>query len=130
VEALKIEISSLEHEYSLILSGLKDVEAQGRAMIKQNEVLIREQKALREKVEELNRCKEETNRQCQEQVNELDQQIRDLCFYSKMKRQVAASPLKEELEGGSVVVPVGTPVGVSNSGGKRKIPPPSHRKTK
>ena len=68
--------------------------------------LIREQKKLRDRVDEINRSEEEIKRKCEEEVSELEQQIRDLCFYTKMKSQVASSPMKEELEGGSVVVPI------------------------
>ena len=106
IEANKIEISSLEKEYSEILSTLKEVEAQGRAMRKLNETYIREQKELRDRVEEYNRSEGEIKRKCEEEVEELEQQIRDLCFYTKMKNQVAMSPMKEELEGGSVVLPL------------------------
>lgn len=125
VEISKIEISALEHEYSLILSKLKEVEAQGRAVRRLNETLIREQKVLRDRVEVLNRSEEETKRQCEEQVSELEQQIRDLCFYTKMKNQVASSPLKEELAGGSMVVPMGIP---TVAGTKKKVPLSSHKK--
>ena len=108
VEISKIEISSLEHEYSIILSNLKDIESENKIMRKNNEILIKEQKKLREHVEQLNNSEEETKRKCEEEVNELEQQIRDLCFYTKMKNQVASSPLRDELEGGSVVMPIST----------------------
>ena len=108
VEISKIEISSLEHEYSIILSNLKDIELENKIMRKNNEILIKEQKKLREHVEQLNNSEEETKRKCEEEVNELEQQIRDLCFYTKMKNQVASSPLRDELEGGSVVMPIST----------------------
>ena len=117
IETSKIEISSLEQEYSEILSTLKEVEAQGRAMRKLNETYIREQKELRNRVEEYHRSEGEIKRKCEEEVEELEQQIRDLCFYTKMKNQVALSPMKEELEGGSVVMPFSSPIlNVSNTG--------------
>jgi hypothetical protein len=110
IETSKIEISSLEQEYSEILSTLKEVEAQGRAMRKLNETYIREQKELRNRVEEYHRSEGEIKRKCEEEVEELEQQIRDLCFYTKMKNQVALSPMKEELEAGSVVMPFSSPI--------------------
>ena len=115
VEISKIEISSLEHEYSIILTNLKDVESKNKIMKKKNEILIKEQKILREHVEQLNNSEEETKRKCEEEVNELEQQIRDLCFYTKMKNQVASSPMRDELEGGSVVMPASISFPVSQS---------------
>ena len=106
IELKKMEISSIESDYFSTLSLLKEIEAQSRAVRKQNEILIREQKILRDRVQELNHSEEIIKRKCEEEVSELEQQIRDLCFYTKMKNQVASSPLKAELEGGSVVVPV------------------------
>ena len=114
IETSKIEISSLEQEYSEIISTLKEVEAQGRAMRKLNERYIREQTEFRNRVEEYHRSEGEIKRKCEEEVEELEQQIRDLCFYTKMKNQVALSPMKEELEGGSVVMPFSSPI--SNTG--------------
>jgi hypothetical protein len=98
VGEIKIEISALEQQYCLALSALQEMEAQGRAIRKQNDTLIREQKKQKDRVAELGRCEEETKSRCEEEVGELEQQIRDLSFYTKTKCQVASSHLKEELE--------------------------------
>ena len=121
VECSKIEISTLEHQYSIILKTLKEVETKKNIMKKQNEILIKEQKTLRDQVELLNKSEENTKRKCEEEVNELEQQIRDLCFYTKMKNQVASSPLREELKAGSVVMPASVYTANSSSGVQQGI---------
>ena len=104
MEASKTEISLLELEYSQILEHVKNAEKEIRQLRKSNEILIRDQKVCRDKVKQLELGVVEAKARNDEQVSELESQVRDLTFFTRTTAQVAASPLKSELEGGSVVV--------------------------
>ena len=110
----------LELEYSQILTQVKEAEKDIRQLRKNNEQLIREQKTYREKVNELEGGLIEAKIRNDEQVSELESQVRDLTFFTRTTAQVAASPLKSELEGGSVVV--GNTRGGSGSGSSQSTP--------
>ncbi len=117
VEASKVDISLLELDYAQILEAVKEAERDSRRLRRSNEVLIRDQKALREKIAQLESSATLAKAQGDEHVAELEHQVRDLTFFTRTKAQVAASPLKAELEGGSVVVRPGGRSGQSGGGG-------------
>jgi hypothetical protein len=106
VEASKLEISSLEHQYSEIVALLRDVEGECRAIRKANEQLIREQKAAKDRIVTIDATEAEASQQNEAKVAELEQQIRDLSFYTRSKLQLAISPLRDEVVGGSVSIAV------------------------
>lgn len=127
VEASKLEISSLEHQYSEIVTLLKGVEGECRKMRKTNEQLIREQKAAKVRMTTIDVSEAEAAQRNEEQVAELEQQIRDLTFYTRSKLQLAVSSLRDEIAGGSVTVAVTTKASVSGGTEDKLKDVPRHR---
>lgn len=104
IEKSKIEISSLESEYSATLESLRQVESEVRKMRKSNDALIREQKTLKDREAELKQRKSHVVQKAEERMTDLQQQITDLSFFVNTRKQVEGGAL----EGGSIVVRGGT----------------------
>jgi BRCA1-associated protein len=117
VEAAKVEVSLLEQDHAAVLAALALAEKEARQARKGNDALVRAQQALRERVAALEAQAAADKAHNDLQVAELQSQVRDLTFFARTAAQVAASPLKAELEGGSVVIGPG-------AGASAGLPPP------
>jgi len=99
---MKIDISALEARYRGALGEVKGADEAVRGYKRANDALIKTQKAQRERVQELTVRADEVRQQCSTQVAEMEQQIRDLSFYTRARTQLEASPLKGEIQDGTV----------------------------
>lgn len=104
IEKKKIAISLLEAEQAQINVAIREAEREIRQLRQRNDDLIREQKSLREKVSELQAKEVEVTRQKSETVTELEENLRDLSFYSKARTQMLASPLRDDIQAGTVTI--------------------------
>ena len=102
IENLKILISTMEADYKVVLESIKDEEGEVRKMKKQNDKLIQQIKVYKEKEQALQQKEKTITAQREEQILELDHQIQDLKFFAKAQNSVKKSPLKDDIEMGSV----------------------------
>lgn len=102
LEAMKIEISSIEAGHQDILNAMKGVQQEIRLLKKSNDALIREQKAMKEHVKQLNIREEEVIRERNERVADLRQQIIDLTVYMDTQDKIQNSPLRDEIITGTI----------------------------
>lgn len=111
----ELKVSSLVGRVGKLTTELED-ERQLNASLRQNQEDW--QIRLKRTETELNVLKHQKD----DEIRELKEQVRDLMFYLEAQGKVAESPLKEEIQGGSIVVgqPAETPQRPSKGARKRK----------
>jgi len=106
---------AIEHEYNGILQQIHSVTASTVEVRKDNNRLLNAQKVQKQRIADYT-AKTETIRQKEkDEVANLEQQIRELEFYLRTQEQIGASPLRDEVQGGVMIVQEGQPTNRTNS---------------
>eukprot|EP00903_Cladosiphon_okamuranus_P019223 g17677.t1 len=104
VAMLREAVGELSDKYEGILDSLRADEETARRVRSENRALVEEQRHQKQKEGRLVEETRQTKRQCEQQMAELEGQMQDLMFFLRAQEEVKASPRREELVGGSVVM--------------------------
>ncbi|KAI8831580.1 hypothetical protein BC829DRAFT_409445 [Chytridium lagenaria] len=94
------EKRALERRLDRVSEGLDTLTAKYQEEREINEALRRNQESWKAEVA----AKEKLLAEKEKEVNELNEQVRDLMFYLETQQKVDQSPMKDELQGGTIVV--------------------------
>ena len=101
---LKLDISALESEHDSLLECTRNTQKCIVQLKKENDQLIRCQKQQRARVSELKSAADDCRRRKGTEEADLKQQIVDLNFYRKTQADIQSSPLRDEINGGGIII--------------------------
>eukprot|EP00752_Nemacystus_decipiens_P008279 g7402.t1 len=104
VAKLREAVDELTAKHQGILDSLRADEETARRVRLENRALVSEQRHHKQEEGRLIDETRRTKRQCEQQMAELEGQMQDLMFFLRAQEEVKASPRREELVGGSVVM--------------------------
>ena len=118
IAGIKMEISSMEHEYSGVLQDIRGVEETLRTERRAVDALAVDLKQRQAQLKKSTNALSSLQARHQAYEEELEQELRDLHFYVRTQAKVQESPLREEIKGGGLIVTETTPSKITGGGRK------------
>ena len=123
IAAIKMEISLIEQEYTGLRNDICSVEEALRVERRAVDCLIGGLRQQQSYLKESQSALASLQAQHQTREEELAQELRDLEFYVRTQATVQASPLREEIKGGGLIVTESnTPAKTQGGRGRGKKP--------